>query len=406
VGDAALRFALAPDAAPQRLPAIGLGAASHGAPLSAREIALLRVLRPAHLRVDLDIAGDYRSRLAQAAGEAQALGARLEAAVFCSAAAERELAALAAVVADVRPPVAAWLIFDTAQKVTPPALVDAAREALGAYDPAATFAGGTNAYFTELNRGRPQLDTAIAVCYSLNPQVHAFDNTSLVETLEAQGVTVASAKALYGARPIRVSPVTLRPRFNPNATGPAIETPGELPATVDRRQPSLFGAAWTLGSIKYLAESGAASVTLFETTGWRGVVERATGSPEPALFHSIPGAVFPLYHVLADVAEYVGGNVLPSRSSDPLALDGIVLQQGERRTLIIANLRQETQQARIAVAGRHVRVRYLDETTMHSAMTDPEAYRAQPGAAVATPDGVLMITLRPYAVARIDAESR
>ena len=54
---------------------------------------------------------------------------------------------------------------------------------------------------------------------SLNPQVHAFDNASLVETLEAQKWTVESARKFVGGLPISVSPITLRPRFNPNATG-------------------------------------------------------------------------------------------------------------------------------------------------------------------------------------------
>ena len=77
-----------------------------------------------------------------------------------------------------------------------------------------------------------------------------------------------------------VSPVTLKPRFNANATEPeAVNTPRELPVSVDPRQMSLFAAAWTLGSIKYLAESGASSVTYYETTGWRGVMETEAGSP-------------------------------------------------------------------------------------------------------------------------------
>ena len=103
-----------------------------------------------------------------------------------------------------------------------------------------------------------------------------------METLEAQAVTVESARQFAGGLPIAVTPVTLLARFNPNATGPEPEpAPGELPAQVDVRQMSLFGANWTLGSIKYLSESGASSVTYYETTGWRGVMETTSGSPLP-----------------------------------------------------------------------------------------------------------------------------
>jgi hypothetical protein len=98
------------------------------------------------------------------------------------------------------------------------------------------------------------------VCYSINPQVHAFDDCSLVETLAAQATTLESARSFVGSTPIAVTPVTLRPRFNPNATGPQPEPPpGELPPQVDPRQLSLFGAGWTMGSIKYLTEGGVAS---------------------------------------------------------------------------------------------------------------------------------------------------
>src|SRR5207244_12399512 len=57
-------------------------------------------------------------------------------------------------------------------------------------------------------------------------------------------------------------------------------------------------------SAKHLAEAGADSVTYFETAGWRGVLERADGPPDPDRFSSRPGAAFPLYHVLADLGEW------------------------------------------------------------------------------------------------------
>lgn len=92
--------------------------------------------------------------------------------------------------------------------------------------------------------------------YSVNPQVHAFENIDLVETLLTQAVTVESAHAFSGGLPVMVSPVTLKMRSNPNATGPAQDAlPGTLPPSVDSRQMALFGAAWTVGSIRSLAEA-------------------------------------------------------------------------------------------------------------------------------------------------------
>jgi hypothetical protein len=399
-----INYAIRHDLPAMRLPALGLGIASHGQPLNTRELARLQVLRPAHLRIDLDL-GDagYAAALQRAAAEAQALGARLEVALHCSDAAADELAALVTTLDEVRPLIGAWLVFHRAHKVTPPDLLRQARERLEAYDSAAQFVGGTNAYFTELNRGRPALRPDEGVCFSINPQVHAFDNASLVENLAAQAATVYSARRIYGARPIRISPVTLRPRFNPDATAPdPALAPGTLPPQVDPRQMSLFGAGWTLGSVKYLAEAGAASITYYETTGWRGVMETAAGSPLPEHFRSIPGMVFPLYHVLADLGDHPGALVVPSISGQPLAVEGIVLEWDRQRRVLLANLSATPRRVRVPIGAGQAQVRLLDETTVLAALRTPEDFRARGGEPAPASDGVLELELRPYAIARID----
>jgi hypothetical protein len=57
--------------------------------------------------------------------------------------------------------------------------------------------------------------------------------------------------------------MTLGPRFNPNAPDTRESAAKRLPDRVDVRQMVPFGAAWTAGSLKYLAEAGADSVTRF-----------------------------------------------------------------------------------------------------------------------------------------------
>jgi hypothetical protein len=323
--DSVSSLVVRPSSSAVALPRIGLGVASHGQPLSARELDRLRALHVAHLRVDLNLASDdYGALLRQASQQARALGVSLEVALTLSDAAAGELAALADVLAKIKPPVHAWLIFHGNDHSAGAGWVRLARKYLAGYDPAALISGGTNANFTELNRARPPLDAFDLLCYAITPQVHAFDNASLTETLAAQAVTVASAHQFAGGLPLAITPVTLRPRFNPNATAPEpAPAPGELPRQVDLRQMSLFGAGWTAGSLKYLCESGAASLTYYETSGWRGVMELAGGSSLPERFRSLPGGVFPLYHVLADVGEFAGGEVIPSESSAPLRVEGL-----------------------------------------------------------------------------------
>jgi hypothetical protein len=397
-------FVLRPSSPDVALPRIGLGTASHGRPLSERELDRLRALKLSHLRVDLNLASeDYRVLLRQASQQARALGLSLEVALTLSDAAAAELTALAGALPVIDPPVHAWLIFHAKEQSTGEQWVRLAREFLAGYAPHAAIGAGTNANFTELNRAHPPLDVLDLVCYSINPQVHAFDNASLAETLAAQAATVASARQFTGDLPLAITPVTLLPRFNPNATAPdPAPAPGELPRQVDVRQMSLFGAGWTIGSLKYLCESGAASLTYYETSGWRGVMEIEAGSPLPERFRSLPGAVFPLYHVLADVGEFAGGFTAPAVSSEPLQVDGLALRKDRATRVMLANLGPVRRSVRVRHGGRQVRVRMLDETNAEAAMLDPESFRAQAGELVSALEGQMELELLPYAVARID----
>ena len=384
---------------------LGLGVASHGSPLTLREVSRLKVLRLSHLRIDLRLARPgWEKAFRQAVSEANALGASLEAALFLSDNAERELEALARAVREVRPQVSLWLVFHEEEKVTGTRWVKLARDVFKEVDAKVDVGSGTDIEFVDLNRDSPPLEHMDAACYSMSPQVHAFDNDSLVETLEAQGSTVESAREILGGLPLAITPITLKRRFNPEATGPQPDpAPGELPAQVDPRQMSLFGAAWTVGSIKYLAEAGAASATYFETTGWRGVLEREEGSPLPEKFRSIPGSVFPLYHVLADVGELQGGEVIPGCSSDPLKMDGLALQKGSRLRVMLANMRPEEQAVKVEGLIEAIRIRRLDERNVVEAMVEPEKLRREPGEVALAPGGRLELKLAPYSVARIDA---
>ena len=403
------------DEAIGKLPALGVGLASHGRRLSGHEVHRLSALHLAHLRVDLRLGEEgWRDQLRRAGDAAMGLGAALEPAVFLSAGREAaELAALAAALDSLaaalgtaRPPIARWLIFDAARKVTSGASVALARRMLGGIAPGAPFGGGTDAYFTELNRDRPDPAHLDLATYSINPQVHAFDDPSLIETLSCQGTTVESARQFLGALPLAISPVTLRPRFNPDATAaeeaPADGGADEMPFAVDPRQMSLFGVAWTLGSLAALAASGVASATFYETVGPRGVMESADGAPWPE-FRSIPGGVFPLYHVLADAGEFAGGEVLRGSGIDPRGVAILALRLGGRRRILLANLRPERRQLALDLPDKGASMRLLDATNAERAMSEPEEFRAASSLPVAADGGRVLLDLPPYTGACVDA---
>ncbi len=388
------------------LPAIGLATASHGESLQDDEIGRLRALSLSHLRVDLQLGeGEWQTVLREAARDASRLACPLEIAFFLSGSADEELQLVWQALHAQRPPIRRYLIFDRERRATSVRSIRLARRYLQTYDPSARFGGGTDANFHELITLHPRPHGLDFACFSIQPQTHAVDNESLVETLEVQGEVVRNAQRLFDGLPVGVSPVTLRPRFNADAAGPErTPPPGELPSQVDVRQMSLFGACWTLGSLKCLSENGTTSVTFFETTGWRGVMERKAGPPLPECFRSMPGAVFPLYHVLADVGEFAGGNVLPSQSDQPLKVECLALARDRRQRVLLANMTGETIPVAVrGFAATSVLVKRLDETTVLAATVNARAFRESDSERQRTTDGALRIELFPYAVVRIDS---
>jgi hypothetical protein len=170
--------------------------------------------------------------------------------------------------------------------------------------------------------------------------------------------------------------VTLKPPFNQAATEEEIPDPNACPASVDPRQMSLFAAAWTVGSIRSLASGGASSVTYYETTGWRGLLETEGGSPMPDRFRSKPGTVFPVYHVFADLGEFLGGEPIPAISGNPLRVQGLGLRSGGQWRVLVANLVASSQRVVIGpLPGRAAVARRLHEGTARVAMFEPARFR-------------------------------
>jgi hypothetical protein len=390
------------------LPAIGLGMSSQGSPLSERESALLRQVHPAHLRVDLVLGDDgWRADLERAAADAQALGSALELAIAANERSGLALADLATrlAVLDVR--VARALVylasdgFSPLASLTPASVVRLVRTNLEPVIGHVVFAGGTNQNFSDVNRDRPTDAVMTGVCFSTSPTVHAADDASVMENVAGQGEVVRMGRSFSGDRAICVSPVTLATRFGPYPAGPA--APGDMPPAVDVRQASLLGAAWTVGALKHLAEAGAASVTLFETTGWRGIVESDAGNPMPDTFPSTAGDAFPLYHVVRDLGEWRDGIVFGATSSDPLRAEALAVTTPDGRWHVLAACLVSTP-VKVVVSGLPdgtARIRLLDGETSQRAMRDPESFRASADA-IEIRDGRVAVMLGAYAVARID----
>lgn len=324
----------------RKLPQIGFGFDPEVSKLSPDEITRVKSLQPAHLRIDLSLyESGWKPRLERAIENARGLSTKLECALFVDDAAASQFEAIASELGK-KAPVARVLVFHAKEQSTKAKWVELARRQLPS---GLTIGAGTNIYFTELNRERPPVDLLDAVCYSINPQVHAFDDASIVENLDGQAHTVRSARKFIGEKWLAVTPVTLRPRFNPNG--------GSDPsARIDPRQKTDIGAGWTMGSIKYLAETGADSVTYYELVGPAGLMEN--------------GTVFPLFRVFRHVAEFAGGEVAPVVSSAPLSIEALLLKKDGKQRLLVANLTGKPQQFRYLDTGASRKLRPFELITL------------------------------------------
>ncbi|WP_374302926.1 hypothetical protein [Paracoccus sp. (in: a-proteobacteria)] len=148
--------------------------------------------------------------------------------------------------------------------------------------PGVTLGGGMASFFPELNRKRPPGDAWDFITHGLCPIVHAADDLSVMETLEAVPHILASARAIIGARDYRLGPSTIAMRQNPygSRTIPNPDRDRVCMAGDDPRQDGAFAAAWTLGLAAQIAQGGVTVWTPAALYGPRGLV-RDDGSLRP-----------------------------------------------------------------------------------------------------------------------------
>ncbi len=408
------------DGTGRAFPPVGLRSADVSAAWSDRARSTLRAIGPAHLRADVHLTSDSApAELEAAAGQAGELGCGLELAIFLpagddAAAVATGLARLRAGLNAARPPLTRVLAFSDGEQSSSARTVTAVQAALAEAGMAdVPVISGTNIYFNELNRHRIPPGSADGLAWSVNPQVHAFDDMSLMENLQAQPATIATARFFAPGAGLYVTPITLRPRFNAVAVTDQEFADGGLPWQVDVRQPSLFGAAWTLGSVAALAGAGADGLTYYDTVGPTGVIESPAGSPSPAEFFSRPDTPYPLAVVLADACGLAGGSVRELAGGDPARLGVVAVSKAGATTVLLANLTGDTNDVRVeltglassgfASAGRDgpARLRILDENSFEAAAANLESFLLS-GADVHLSEGAAQVTLNPYAVARLD----
>lgn len=329
-----------------RLPEVGTSVSSRKETLYQSEVDLLQKLPVKHLRVELQLMqGNFREILDKATRESQLLDCPLFVVLYLSEDFQSEYTQFAQLCNDLKTTVKYLLpvgenhlSFSAFDQLEPQIRQDFPDIKLGT---------GANAYFAELNRDRPNIEKADFVSFTICPQVHAFDCASLVENLAAQAEVIQSARKLFPGKPIFITPVNLKQRFNVVATATETEPPkGTLSSSVDPRQPTVFAASWTLGSLKSLAESGASLATYYETVGWKGFIQGEIQPDCPEKFRAKPNDIFPIYDVIKELSGI--SEVIHSESSHPLLFDGLVVRSESETKLFLFSFSSKELEIRMA----------------------------------------------------------
>jgi len=184
--------------------------------------------------------------------------------------------------------------------------------------PNVELGGGMLSYFTELNRKRVPGDLIDFVSHCTNPIVHAADDLSVMQTLEALPFIMRSVRAIYGDKPYHIGPSTIPMRQNPYGSRTMENPNGKRIAMANRdpRHNGKFAESFAFAYAISVLDAGLDSLTLSTLTGPFGLV---AGEGEPtAAGHKRP--LFSTVKVLADLAGKSWKQCQSSRSSDVMAM--------------------------------------------------------------------------------------
>jgi D-apionolactonase len=363
------------------VPSLGLSLDPDDADAARLKADELNAVAPAHLVCHHDPRrGHDRASLEACVAVARAIGAEpwLEAVIIEVDGFEGEVAALGETAKALGSPFTTVLVSPAPDlKCTlpgsewPPAppLPDLYRETRKAF-PGARLGGGMFSYFTELNRKRPPAELLDLVSFTTSPLVHAGDDRSVMESLEALPHVARSVRLIAGETPYAVGPSAIGMRMNPYGAAP-MENPNNIRQAMNRndpRQRGLFGAAWNIGYFAHLAQGGATSITLGGGVGAFGALYTPQSWPQPWFDEN--GGLFPVLHVLRGLARLAGAPLRPVEVSAPGSVCGLAADTPDGVELWLANLTPTPQ--KVVLPGQAASVAILTAERFATAARDPK----------------------------------
>ncbi|MBY2915469.1 hypothetical protein [Rhizobium leguminosarum] len=202
--------------------------------------------------------------------------------------------------------------------------------------PGIRIGGGMLSYFTELNRKRVPDGQLDFVSHCTNPIVHAADDLSVMQTLEALPFITRSVRAIYGDRPYRIGPSTIPMRQNPYGSRTMDNPSGaRVPmANRDPRHNGRFAEAFALGYAILVLDAGLECLTLSALSGPFGLI---AGAAEP----TEQGGRRPLFNTVQTLSRLAGASWQACVSSSPSEVLSFVARDAAGARLHVVNLTGE-----------------------------------------------------------------
>ena len=249
---------------------------------------------------------------------------------------------------------------------TPSDCVHAARRVFAS----ARIGGGMLTNFTEFNRCPPAPQDCDFVSHGTTAIVHAADDRSVCETVEALSHVYDSALHLAAGKPYRLGLASIGMRSNPYGADVA-DNPKQVRQTMarhDPRQCGLFAAAFAVGVLGATQGHAVDCLALAAPAGPFGIV--AQQQPvERAYFDAHPNAiVYPLYHVVR-LATRMGSQQRLGVSGLPAGLHAVAAGDDGGWSMMIANLSDRPRSVRLPDEAE---VRDLDVAAFDDAVRDPD----------------------------------
>lgn len=234
------------------------------------------------------------------------------------------------------------------------------------------LAGGMFSFFTELNRKHPPVDAMDLVSFTTSALVHASDDRSITESLEALPHIARSVSYLSKNLPWAVGPSAIGMRDNPYGAS-VIDNSRDIRQAMNRNDPrhrGILAAAFDIGYYAQMAYGGAKAIALGGLAGPFGTITDKTPWPKP--YYDQARGLYPVYHSRRALAQLKEAQLLEVTSAVPRDIIGIAAKTLDELIVLLANCTGRQQQVSVSGLSQKVQMTILNADNFSVAAHNPD----------------------------------